>query len=113
MLPLHGTATFSRGVTTEKPSCVVRLRGLDSFAESAADFTLVRSKDELQAAASKKCGGLMIVSDEGLQSLPEATSYARLITVPTKFNYFSDGDVIGLRQSGQFRTLYRRASAHN
>jgi His-Xaa-Ser system radical SAM maturase HxsC len=113
MLPLHGTATFSRGVTTERPSCVVRLRGLDSSAESAADFTLVRSKEELQAAASKKCGGLMIVSDEGLQNLPEAISYARLITVPTKYNYFSDGDIIGLRQSGQFKTLYRRASAHN
>jgi His-Xaa-Ser system radical SAM maturase HxsC len=115
MLPLYGTATFSRGVTTTKSSYVVRLRsGLVSSTKSAADFTLVRSKEELQVAARETCGGVMIVSDEGLQTLPEATSCARLISVPAKFNYFSDGDVVGFHpQSGRFRTLYRRASAHN
>jgi His-Xaa-Ser system radical SAM maturase HxsC len=115
MLPLYGVATFSRGVTTEKPSYVVRLRSdLDSFGMSAADFTLVRSQEELHEAASACCGGVMIVSDEGLESLPEAARCARLISVPAKFNYFSDGDVIGFQpQSGRFRTLYRRASAHN
>jgi hypothetical protein len=115
MLPLHGTAIFSRGVTTIRPSYVVRLRSsLDSFAKSAADFRLVRSKEELQAAACESSRDLMIVSDEGLERLPEATRCARLISVPAKFNYLSDGDVIGFHpQSGRFRTLYRRASAHN
>jgi His-Xaa-Ser system radical SAM maturase HxsC len=94
---------------------VVRLRsGLDSFSKSTADFTLVRSKQELQVAARESTSDLMIVSDEGLESLPEATRCARLISVPAKFNYLSDGDVIGFHpQSGRFRTLYRRASAHN
>jgi hypothetical protein len=113
MLPLHGTATFSRGVTTAKRSYVVRLRsGFHSAA--AADFTLVRSKEDLQKAAGSSRGGIMIVSDAGLEQLPEAAHCAQLISVPAKFNYFSDGDVIGFHpQSGRFRTLYRRASAHN
>jgi His-Xaa-Ser system radical SAM maturase HxsC len=115
MLPLYGTATFSRGVTTTKSSCVVRLRSsLGSPASSDADFSLVHSKDELQEAAGLRRGGVMIVSDEGLENLPEAVHCAPLISVPAKFNYFSDGDVIGFHpQSGRFRTLYRRASAHN
>jgi His-Xaa-Ser system radical SAM maturase HxsC len=115
MLPLYGTATFSRGVTTTKSSYVVRLRSsLGSPGRSDADFALVHSKDELQEAAGLHRGGVMIVSDEGLENLPEAMHCAPLISVPAKFNYFSDGDVIGFHpQSGRFRTLYRRASAHN
>jgi His-Xaa-Ser system radical SAM maturase HxsC len=115
MLPLSGTATTSRGLTTVKPSCVVRLRsGSNSSPKLAADFTLVRTREELQVAARQTCNGLMIVSDEGLQSLSEATSITRLISVPAKFRYLSDGDIIGFHpQSGRFRTLYRRASAHN
>jgi His-Xaa-Ser system radical SAM maturase HxsC len=115
MLPLHGTATFSRGVSTEKPSCVVRLRSpLDSPATTAADFALVRSQEELQGATHKHRNGVMIVSDDDLENLPQAAHYDRLISVPAKFNYFSDGDIIGFHpQSGRFRTLYRRASKHN
>jgi His-Xaa-Ser system radical SAM maturase HxsC len=114
MLPLYGTATFSRGVSTEKPSCVVRLRSnLDSPA-TAADFALVRSKEELREAAHALRNGVMIVSDDGLENLPQAAHCVRLISVPAKFNYFSDGDIIGFHpQSGRFRTLYRRASKHN
>jgi His-Xaa-Ser system radical SAM maturase HxsC len=115
MLPLYGMATFSRGVSTKKPSCVVRLRSpVDLDATSDADFVLVHSKEELQEATLKHRNGVMIVSDDGLENLPEAVHHDRLISVPTKFNYFSDGDIIGFHpQSGRFRTLYRRASKHN
>jgi len=114
-LPLYGTATFSRGVSTAMASSVVRLRSrLDSPAALATDFELVRSKEELQAAAESRRGGVMIVSDEGLENLPQAADCTRLISVPAKFDYFSDGDIIGFDpRSGRFRTLYRRASAHN
>ena len=58
-LPLYGTATFSRGVSTAMASSVVRLRSrLDSPAALATDFELVRSKEELQAAAESRRGGV-------------------------------------------------------
>jgi len=115
MLPLHGTAIFSRGVSTEGPSCVVRLRSpCDLHPTSAVDFALIRSQEELQEAAHARCDSVMIVSDDGLEQLPEAAYYARLIRVPSKFSYFADGDILGFHpQSWKFRTLYRRASKHN
>jgi len=113
-LPLYGTASFSRGVATAAPSSVMRLRAYPHVAAEAADFVLVRSKEELQRAADAQCGGVMIVSDDGLESLPEAAGCRRLISVPAKFNYLDDGDILGFDpRSGRLRTLYRRASAHN
>jgi His-Xaa-Ser system radical SAM maturase HxsC len=114
-LPLNGTASFSRGVPAAKPSSVVRMRSRPGPpANAPADFTLVRSKEELQTAANGQLNGVMIVSDDGLENLPEAAGCPRLISVPGKFNYLSDGDIIRFHpQSGRFRTLYRRASKHN
>jgi His-Xaa-Ser system radical SAM maturase HxsC len=114
MLPLRGTAIFSRGLSTEGASCLVRLRSPHSLsAPSPADFALVRSEDELEAAQGHS-NSVMIVSDDGLERLPEAARWVRLIRVPAKFNYFADGDIVGFHpQSGKFRTLYRRASKYN
>ena len=114
-LPLHGTASFSRGIPISMPTSVVRLRShLGPPANAPADFVLVRSKEELQQAADAHLNGVMIVSDGGLENLPEAAGCLRLISVPEKFNYLSDGDIIRFHpQSGRFRTLYRRESRHN
>ena len=114
-LPLHGTASFSRGVPITMPTSVVRLRShLDPPSNATADFVLVRSKEELQKAADAHFNGVMIVSDGGLENLPEAARCLRLISVSEKFNYLSDGDIIRFHpQSGRFRTLYRRESRHN
>jgi His-Xaa-Ser system radical SAM maturase HxsC len=114
MLPLYGTAAFCRGVSADGPSRVVRLRSPHGLpGTSPADFALVRSKDEL-AAVSATCTGAVIVSDDSLEELPEAARWPRLIRVPSGFDYFSDGDIIGFQpDSGKFRTLYRRASKHN
>ncbi len=91
MLPLHGTANFSRGVSITEPSSVVRLRSnLDLSSASLSDFVLVRSKEELLKATQARPGGIMIVSNEGLERLPEAECCPRLISVPEKFNYFAD-----------------------
>jgi His-Xaa-Ser system radical SAM maturase HxsC len=115
ILPLHGTARFSRGVSAANSSFVVRLRShLGSPVNPSADFALVRSKQELQQAADARVNSVLIVSDDGLENLPEAQDCSRLISVPAKFAYFLDGDIIGFHpQSGRFRTLYRRASMHN
>lgn len=114
-LPLNGTASFSRGIPITIPTSVVRLRShLDPPSHASADFVLVRSKEELQKAADAHINGVMIVSDGGLENLPEAAGCLRLISVSEKFNYLSDGDVIRFHpQSGRFRTLYRRESRHN
>ena len=89
-LPLHGTASFSRGVPITMPTSVVRLRShLDPPSNAPADFVLVRSKEELQKAADAHFNGVMIVSDGGLENLPEAAGCPRLISVPEKFNYLS------------------------
>jgi len=115
MLPLSGLATFSRGVLASKLPSVVRLRShCDPSANTPTDFVLVRSKEELQQAVDAHSNGVMIVSDNGLENLSEAADCHRLISVPGKFNYLSDGDIIRFHhQSGRFRTLYRRTSKHN
>ena len=115
MLPLSGTASVFRGVSASKRTSVVRLRSsLVSPLNASTDFALVRSKDELQQAVDARFNGVVIVSDDGLENLPAADDCPRLISVPGKFNYFSDGDIIRFHpQSGRFRTLYRRASKHN
>jgi His-Xaa-Ser system radical SAM maturase HxsC len=114
-LPLNGTASFSRGIPITISNSVVRLRShLDPPSNALADFVLVRSKEELQKTADAHINGVMIVSDGGLENLPEAAGCLRLISVSGKFNYLSDGDVIRFHpQSGRFRTLYRRESRHN
>jgi His-Xaa-Ser system radical SAM maturase HxsC len=97
------------------PTSLVRLRShLDPPSNAPEDFVLVRSKDELQKAANARLNGVMIVSDDGLENLPEAARCRQLIGVSEKFNYLSNGDIIRFHpQSGRFRTLYRRASRHN
>jgi Radical SAM superfamily/4Fe-4S single cluster domain len=114
MLPLQGTAALSRGISAPGPSCVVRLRSPHgSTRPSAADFVLVRSREELGASRASY-GAALIVSDDELEQLPEAAGWTRLIRIPARFNYFADGDIIGFQpDSRKFRTLYRRASKHN
>ena len=79
-----------------------------------ADFALVRSMDELRQVAIAHYGRAMIIGDDGLDGPPEAAACRSLISVSGKFDYFSDGDIIGFHpESGRFRTLYRRSSKHN
>lgn len=113
-LPLYGTAAFSRGVLANGPSAMVRLRSPGGLpTPSAADFVLVRSKEELDAARAGY-GSVLIVSDDELEQLPEASGCAQLIRVPARFDYLADGDIIGFQpESGKLRTLFRRASKYN
>jgi His-Xaa-Ser system radical SAM maturase HxsC len=76
------------------------------------DFALVRSCEDLKRVASQS--NLMIVADEGLENSPEVGNCEKLVSAPSKFDYLSDGDIIGFDpETGHFRTLYRRESRHN
>jgi His-Xaa-Ser system radical SAM maturase HxsC len=56
----------------------------------------------------------MIVSNDRVESFPEIAGLPRVISVSGKFDYLSDGDIIGFHpKSKRFRTLYRRTSGHN
>lgn len=114
-LALHGIANFSRGVSTSAPTSVVRLCSSHGEKERAsADFAIARSRAELQLAVDARVGGVMVISDDHLETFPEIARVPRVISVPRKYDYLSDGDVIGFHPASQrFRTLYRRASRHN
>ena len=57
---------------------------------------------------------VMIVSNDRVESFPEIAGLPRVISVSGKFDYLSDGDIIGFHpKSKRFRTLYRRTSGHN
>jgi His-Xaa-Ser system radical SAM maturase HxsC len=114
-LALHGIANFCRGVSTSEPSLVVRLRTLHHSKErQATDFVIVRSREELRCAVNALLDGVMIISDDRFDSLPDLNKLTRVINVSRKFDYLSDGDIIGLHpKSKRFRTLYRRTSGHN
>ena len=114
-LALHGIANFSRGFSTSEPSAVVRLRFQPNPKEwPTTDYVIVRSREELQHAADARFKGVMIISDDCVESFPKIAELPRLISVPGKFDYLSDGDIIGFHPtSKRFRTLYRRASRHN
>jgi hypothetical protein len=95
VLALYGKPTFYRGLSNGAPTCAIRLRSLPRSGSSfSSDFALIRSKEELREAAQANSDGAVIVSDDRLENLPEAASFTRLISVPSKFGYFSDGDII-------------------
>ncbi len=114
-LALHGTANFSRGVSSSESSSVVRLRALHHSNERLpTDFVIVRSREELRCAVNALLDGVMIVSDDRVETFPELAQLTRVISVSRKFEYLSDGDIIGFHPtSRRFRTLYRRTSGHN
>jgi His-Xaa-Ser system radical SAM maturase HxsC len=115
MLALHGTVNFSRGVQSSKRTAVVRLRSPLSTLEDLGpnDFVLVHSRENLRRVADVQANA-MIICDDCFEGSIEADHCARLISVSSKFDYLSDGDIIGFDpETGRFRTLYRRASRHN
>jgi His-Xaa-Ser system radical SAM maturase HxsC len=114
-LPLHGIASVVRGVSASEPSSLIRLRSqLSAKFNPGTDFLLVGSQEEVLTAAQSRPQGVMIISDEPLESALGSTGPNRLVRIPEKFGYLSDGDIIAINyESRRFRTLYRRASRHN
>lgn len=114
-LALHGIANFSRGVSTSAPSAVFRLQSpVHSKERLPSDLVIVRSREDLQRAVNARLDGVMIISNERVETFAEVATLSHIISVSEKFDYLSDGDIIGFHpESKRFRTLYRRASGHN
>jgi His-Xaa-Ser system radical SAM maturase HxsC len=114
-ISLHGIANFSAGVSTSEPSAVVRLRSPVRSKETLpTDFVIVRSREDLQHAVNTQIDGVMIISNDRVETLLEVAKFSRVISVSENFDYLSDGDIIGFHpESNRFRTLYRRTSGHN
>jgi len=113
MLPLNGTATAILGFDPAEPRQVLRLRVPTSRPQDSADVALAYSPDDLDAAMSSGFARAFVVGDKADAWL-HGSGFARVIQVPSKFDYLADGDVLGFHPaSKRFRTLYRRSSAHN
>ncbi len=113
MLALYGVATIARGFQPQEPRLVLRLRSPTSRPEHAADVALARNAHEIDIAVSSGFTGAFVVRSE-MHEPSRGNELPRMIQVPEKFDYLSDGDVLGFHSaSRRFRTLYRRSSAHN
>ncbi len=114
-LSLYGTAAQSAGFFTDSARSVIRLRSIENTADRhASDFALVKTPGQYQQAIKANWHSIFLISD-GLNGAPELdNSERRLVSVPLKYSYLDDGDVLGFDHSSRkFRTLFRRKSAHN
>lgn len=114
-LPLYGTASYSAGFAPDRGRSVLRLRSVESFANSCdEDFALVKTADQFNAALNAGWSSIFLISDGWHQNHGLIGQSHRLATVPQKYAYLDDGDVLGFdHSSGKFRTLFRRNSSHN
>ncbi|WP_200941146.1 His-Xaa-Ser system radical SAM maturase HxsC [Afipia sp. Root123D2] len=114
-LPLYGTASSSTGLPADRRRSVVRLRSVDSTANRCPeDFALVKSAEQFNAALKAGWSSIFLVSDGWYENHEQIAKNCALFTVPHKFAYLGDGDVLGFdHSSAKFRTLFRRSSAHN
>lgn len=113
-LPLFGTAALCRGLE-EQTRSVVRLKTLDAETPNAeADFTIVRTSEDLTRAIQNDHESIFAIDDGTGRFLSLKDLRRRTIAVPAQFSYLGAGDVIGIHvPSGKFRTLYRHNSRHN
>ena len=111
MLPLYGTAQQMRGFQNERFWQVLRLRPPGVAPSHECDVALVRS---LEDAAAAKSSGFTAALGVGDDLALDADAPHDYIVLPSRFGYLDNGDVLGFQAGARrFRTLYRRASAHN
>jgi His-Xaa-Ser system radical SAM maturase HxsC len=108
-LPLHGVAAKTRGFISERPWQVIRARAPTVKPNHDADAALIKSRDDIAAANQLGFQNAIAI---GVDS--ELDGFPSVIYLHDKFDYLSDGDVLGFQPGARrFRTLYRRSSAHN
>lgn len=113
-LPLSGTATQCIGFSDEYDRCVIRLRSFEDSCECSSDFALTRTEAEIRAAVENGWESIFAICETVDESFAFPSNGARVIYVPTQYDYLGEGDVLGIRpRSLRFRTLYRRKSVHN
>jgi His-Xaa-Ser system radical SAM maturase HxsC len=114
MLPLYGTATQIRGFECDQVSNVARFRDITFGPSDAADVALTRTASDIDKAIAAGFNAIAIFDDCKSAVLSDENILPRLIILPHRFDYLSDGDIIGIRpKDGKFRSLYRRTSKHN
>jgi His-Xaa-Ser system radical SAM maturase HxsC len=113
-LPLYGTATFYSGLERNSRS-VVRLKALGTGPSADDhDFYIVRSQPDVGHAVQEKRNSIFVINDATSVDLSSVQSDTRVITVPSKFSYLGDGDILGIHsETGKFRSLFRSNSRHN
>lgn len=114
-LQLFGTATHCLGLNDDTDRSVIRLRTLETGpGEAASDFAVVRTPAEFDRAKGANWNSIFFIGEETGECLLEPAIGRRVISVPSQFDYLSDGDILGIRHgSKRFRTLFRRNSKHN
>jgi His-Xaa-Ser system radical SAM maturase HxsC len=111
MLPLYGIAAASRGFTSGRHWQVVRLRAPDDSPSHSADAAIIRAAGEEASASALGFTAAVVL---GADLDVDAGAFRNLLVLPKQFAYLANGDVLGVTgETGRFRTLYRRASAHN
>jgi His-Xaa-Ser system radical SAM maturase HxsC len=113
MLPLHGFAKRAHGFSSTDARTVFRLCSPKSVPKQPADAALIRQISELGDGQSSGFKTAVIINDAD-PLLDEYTEPNRVIQLASKFGYLADGDILGFDpRNKQFRTIYRRGSAHN
>ena len=111
LLPLHGVALRSQGFDNKRRWQLLRLRSPHTMPSHPADAALIRLPQDVPAARSSGFATALVVDDS---IHIENGAPPELAVVANRFDYLSDGDVLGFQPlNGRFRTLYRKASAHN
>jgi His-Xaa-Ser system radical SAM maturase HxsC len=114
-LQLFGTATHCVGLRDGSDRSVIRLRKLENGpSQTASDFAVVRTPSQFDRAKTSGWKAIFSIGEEAGECLLGTEIDGRVISVPSQFDYLSDGDIIGIRHgSMRFRTLFRRNSKHN
>jgi His-Xaa-Ser system radical SAM maturase HxsC len=113
MLPLHGFAISAQGFIATDPRTVLRLCLPKEAPEQSADIALLRHADEFQLAKLSGFSKAIVITDDA-EITSRENNLSHVIQLPTKFDYLDIGDVVSFHpRTKQFRTIYRRSSAHN
>ena len=114
-LQLFGTATHCVGLNDDSDRSVIRLKTIESGPSmTASDFAVVRTPAEFDRAISANWKSIFVIGEDTGECELGAEIGRRIISVPSQFDYLSDGDIVGIRHgSKRFRTLFRRNSKHN
>lgn len=111
MLPLSGSASELRGFQGEFSSQVYRLRDATMHPE-AQDLAIIRCSEDIDAAYASGFAGAVVIG-EGVEILKGSNRFSDILKLSSPYGYLAEGDILGIRRNGRFRTLYRKRSSHN
>lgn len=112
MLKLRGKVTELVGFSTDGKPIALRLNNPKSKPLTLADVGLIKKPNDYSEAIKSGFDKFLFLN--GSEALAANSNDLSYVVMPSDYDYLEDGDIIGLTaESGQFRSLYRRGSAHN